>query len=330
MAKIHYFQRYSTPENAVTNNTLQLLHRIYEYSIDKLNLFLCDLLELEEFGVGIEINQQQRGKGSVPDGIVLQRSFKLILESKVSSPVDVAQLVAHGEGFNDEKLKVLVLLTIHPIQKALHNEITERIGKKFPSVIFRSITYGKISEELKGRFEEFEDRIYSIVEDYRAYCRDEELISEAEYLMRIVPTGDSFDLNRQHAMYFDPADRGYSQHAFIGLYKSKSVRSMMKIQSIFDINYENGILHKALISGEDTARFDDRIIAMIGDARKIHYEIAKGHKFFCGDEAYDTSFTKASRNGIQGPRFKDLRDFDVKDFTSAAVVAKQLQGKTWT
>ena len=29
MPKIHYFQRYSSVENTVTNNTLQLLARIY-------------------------------------------------------------------------------------------------------------------------------------------------------------------------------------------------------------------------------------------------------------------------------------------------------------
>ena len=35
MSSVHYFQRYSQPENVVTNNTLLLLSQLYNYSPKK-------------------------------------------------------------------------------------------------------------------------------------------------------------------------------------------------------------------------------------------------------------------------------------------------------
>ena len=45
MSKIHYFQRYSSPENVVTNNTLHLLERIYSYSPEKASQLLRSRLK---------------------------------------------------------------------------------------------------------------------------------------------------------------------------------------------------------------------------------------------------------------------------------------------
>ena len=87
MPKIHYFQRYSSKENTATNNTLQLLGRIYSYSPLKASQFLTDPTG-ESIEIGIEINQQVRGGRAVPDGQVIQRSFKVLIEAKVDTPPD--------------------------------------------------------------------------------------------------------------------------------------------------------------------------------------------------------------------------------------------------
>lgn len=81
MSKIHYFQRYSSVENTVTNNTLQLFARIYNYSTSQAALLLNELIG-EPIEIGIEIKQQERGKKSVPDGKISQRSFKIVVESR--------------------------------------------------------------------------------------------------------------------------------------------------------------------------------------------------------------------------------------------------------
>ena len=114
MSKIHYFQRYSSVENTVTNNTLQLLARIYDYSAAAASSLLTDITG-EPVDIGIEIAQQERVGNAVPDGAIIQRSFKILIEAKVDSPPDFDQLVRHAGAFGGEAQKVLLLLTKQPI-----------------------------------------------------------------------------------------------------------------------------------------------------------------------------------------------------------------------
>lgn len=111
MSKIHYFQRYSSAENVVTNNTLQLFARIYGNSPARLSQFLSALLDDQDIELGVEIRQQQKSPKSVPDGAITQRSFKLLLEAKVNALEDVNQLLCHAESFQGEEQQILLLLT---------------------------------------------------------------------------------------------------------------------------------------------------------------------------------------------------------------------------
>ena len=104
MSKIHYSKRYSTPENTITNNTLQLLARICQNSATRASKFLTDITGVTEVTgepveIGIEISQQEKAKKSVPDGTIIQRSFRILIESKIDSEFDEKQLLRHAEGF---------------------------------------------------------------------------------------------------------------------------------------------------------------------------------------------------------------------------------------
>lgn len=84
MAKVHHFQRYSSIENTVTNNTLQLFTRIYAYAPQKAAEFINRLIDADiPVEIGLEIRQQERADDSVPDGQIIQRSFKILIETKV-------------------------------------------------------------------------------------------------------------------------------------------------------------------------------------------------------------------------------------------------------
>src|SRR5579863_4887199 len=190
MAKIHYFQRYSNAENTVTNNTLQLIARIYDYSATQASKMLTDLTD-EQIEIGIEINQQGRTKESVPDGLIIQSSFKILIEAKVTAGVDVDQLARHSRAFESEKLKILLLLTKQPIREALITEIKEKIAVHASGVIFRNVTYDDICRAAQGLFRDYETEIQALVDDYREYCIESGLSDQAKYLLRIVPCGQS-------------------------------------------------------------------------------------------------------------------------------------------
>ena len=326
MSKIHYFQRYSSIENTVTNNTLQLFARIYEYSASAASSLLSDITG-ESVEIGIEINQQQRAGNAIPDGAIIQRSFKILIEAKVDAGYDVDQLLRHAAAFTSESQKLLLLLTKQSIGSA-EQDIAHRIRQRSPDVIFKNITYERICEAVIGRFKEYEATMSALVDDYVEYCNDVNLFDQSRFLLRIVPCGESVAINKKYGIYFHSSDRGYTQHAFIGIYANKTVQSVWALESVFDAELRDGTLFKTLVQGEDTNTYDQRLIDIIKDAKDVcGYEIASGHRFFCGNPA-DTDFRKSSPGGIQGARFVNLRD-TIGAFSNASDVAAKLRVKTW-
>lgn len=326
MSKIHYFQRYSSIENTVTNNTLQLLARIYDYSAVAASSFLTDITG-EPIDIGIEIAQQERVGNAVPDGAIIQRSFKILIEAKVDASVDSDQLFRHADTFGGESQKLLLLLTKLPIGRS-EQEIATRIRANYPDVIFKNITYETICNAVTGLFKAHEVTMMALIEDYIEYCNDANLFDQSRFLLRIVPCGQSVEINKKHGIYFHPSDRGYTQHAFVGIYANKTVQAILEVENVFDVEVTNGRLEKTLIQGEATDKYDTRLQEIIKDAKELcGYEIASGHRFFCG-AVIDTDFRKSSFGGIQGSRFINLREL-LGGFTDTNDIALRLRELEW-
>lgn len=327
MSKIHYFQRYSSPENTVTNNTLQLIARVYSYSPISASKLLSEITG-QDIYIGIEITQQNRTPQSVPDGRIVQDSFNLLIEAKVDSPVDPDQLMNHAASFKNESVQILLLLTKQALTELEETKLRAKIKAKYPRVTFKPVTYEDICKSLSDLFHEYEYEIREIADDYRDYCNDTGLFDQSAYLMRIVPCGESLEINRQFGIYFQPSDRGYTNHSFIGIYASKAVQLLWKIDSVFDVELIDGSLSKKLIQGRDTDQYDENIKSIVTAAKsECGYEVASGHRFFCG-KPLATNFRKDSRGGVQGARFCNLKELLGKD-PDIATVAEELRKKTW-
>jgi hypothetical protein len=326
MSRIHYFQRYSSVENTVTNNTLQLFGRIYEYSARAASRLLSELTD-EAIYIGIEITQQNRSSTSVPDGTIIQSSFKIAIEAKVDAPVDFDQLTRHVSSFGTEAQRILLLLTKAPLAANEEVELV-KLQEKFPGVVIRSITFEQICDAIKLLFKPHEETIIELADDYIEYCNDTGLFDQSRELMRIVPCGQSVEINQMHGIYFQPSDRGYTNHAFVGIYNQKSVRAVLEVKSVFDVELNGDNLKKELVQGENTSAYDGSIRAIIADAKtRCDYDIESGHRFFCG-KMVSTNYQKVSPGGIQGARFVNLREVlgpygDVDD------IASKLSNATW-
>ena len=333
MSKTHFFQRYSSRENTVTNNTLHLLERIYSYSPIRVSELLSGLTG-EPIKIGIEFEQQGRAKGSVPDGAIYQESFRILIEAKVDAETKVDagtyvdQLLRHANTFSSERQKILLLLTKQPLLKE-EQRIHQRISGEYPGVIFKNITYEDICSSITGLFRDYEFEMCSLVNDYIAYCNDTELYDQSRFLLRIVPCGHSLGINKKYGIYFQPSSRGYTNHSFVGIYADKIVQSIWKIDSVFDVEFDGTELRKSLVQGRDTKDYDENLINIISEAKtECGYQIESGHRFFCGT-SIDTAYRKSSPGGIQGARFINLKDV-IADFSeSAADVAAKLRDKEW-
>src|SRR5205809_821566 len=117
MTEIHYFPRYSQPENFVTNNTLLLLLRLYQYNRFKFEKFMEAICSNEEVQLAtswLHFRQQHgTGKG-VLDGFIAQDSLKIAVETKLAEAFDLAQLERHLAIFGAEQHKLLILLSPSP------------------------------------------------------------------------------------------------------------------------------------------------------------------------------------------------------------------------
>ena len=195
-------------------------------------------------------------------------------------------------------------------------------------MVIRSITFEDICNAIKQLFKPHEETIIELADDYIEYCNDTGLFDQSRDLMRIVPCGESVEINQMHQVYFQPSDRGYTNHAFVGIYNQKAVRAVLEIRSVFDVELNGGNLKKELVQGESTNLYDDSIRTIIAEAKtKCDYDIESGHRFFCG-KMVSTNYRKISPGGIQGARFVNLREIlgqhgDVDD------IASKLSRVTW-
>ena len=191
------------------------------------------------------------------------------------------------------------------------------------------MTYGEICTAIGGLFKDYEFEMKALVDDYIEYCNDAELSDQSKYLMRVVPCGQSVELNRKYAMYFHPTDRGYTKHSFVGIYRGKRVQFIFAIDSVFDVKFKGGKLIKTFIQGRQTDEHDKNIMTMIADAKRdCGYDIADGHRFFCGKEVFETNYIKTTPGGIWGARNFNLKDI-LNTFTDAKDIAEKLKDEEW-
>ena len=130
--KVHYFQRYHGKENVATANTMLLLSRLYGYSSDKFfKLIKSELLKSEfdsnSFDPEIIFGLQAKSQDSIPDAVITQDSFKIVVETKTLSSFNKNQLLRHLKSFGDEKYKVIITLATAPM--------AEKIKSSFDSVV---------------------------------------------------------------------------------------------------------------------------------------------------------------------------------------------------
>jgi hypothetical protein len=329
MPKIHYFQRYATEENSVTNNTLLLIGRIYGYSPATASRLLTDLTG-ESIEIGIGIHQQVRKGDAIPDGVIEQRDFRILIEAKVKANVLIDQLLRHATKFHNEEVQVLLLVTKRPLGVKEADTIAARISTQSPGVVFRSITYSDICSSIADLFQPHEAEMQDLVQDYLAYCLDCKLIDRSQTTMRIVPCGKSYDINVKNGVYFHPSDRGYSPHAFTGLYRHKRIGHLWRNAAVYDAEIVDGRLVTNLVDGKASADHDSRITSIIADAQsQCGYDVETNHRFFVADEVLETDLIKTSPGGIMGSRLMDLERL-VPSWKGSADLAVKLRSCTWS
>jgi hypothetical protein len=289
---------------------------------------LVDLLDDQEIPLGVNIDQQIRSATSVPDGVISQEPLHIVIETKVDAGMDVDQLKRHLQSFKQGRTgNYLLLLAIDAPMDAAVDPVYKAAQEL--GVTFKALTFETVCKSLKSSVHPHETQLNAIVEDFLLYCSDMELLPDRRSWMRIVPCGQTLNLNAKWGVYYQPVDRGYSKHEFIGIYQQKAVRYVGRIICVFD--YVSTAAHG---DGSEVSGICDpgclrRIQGIVADTKvNPGWDISSGHRFFCVDKFVPTDFRKISPGGIQGARFYDVSDM-VKGATSIDELAGSLRNKTW-
>lgn len=338
MSDIHYFQRYSQPENVVTNNTLLLLQRLYQYRPRLLQDTLSGLFDDDRtpINIGVTVVQQQRsGERGIPDGALMQDSFRLLLETKLNKGFTTAQLQRHMASFREEKAKVLLLLSPESLTDQEVDSLV-RPATADNGILVLSRTFENLINAVRTALGERDYDMADMLTDYEKFCGHEGILPESQYWMRAITAGGTLEQNRRYRLYYDLSSRGYSEHAYLGLYQGKAVRSIGQLSNVICADLVDDKLN---VLSEDmgkpaTPEELDRIRqVMIEAATDPGWDITSGHRFFLVEEFRETDFRKTTPRPIMRTKFFDLRRYmpgeHHKQLPPTEVIARILNGKTW-
>ncbi len=333
-SEIHYFQRYSQRENVATNNTLLLFSRLYNESIHKFNIFINELLGEESINVGIDFSQQSKAPNSVPDGVMSQSSFKVVIETKLGSAKNFSknQLLNHLSSFKNEEQKILIALSPTKMSDKLFKEIDDDCNLKLNTIKFINITFRDIVKAFNVSINEYDFQLKDIIRDYENYCFSENLINDEEFRIKIIPCGGSYELNMKYGAYYMPSNRGTSEHTYIGVYTNKSVIGIGRIINEIDVEFIDGETKINSKKYEVTEEQENIIIDMEKETReKIGWDLSLcEHKFYIVEKFYETNYKKYSPGGIQGHRYYNLKEvLGVEELPKLDIIAEKLKQLTW-
>jgi hypothetical protein len=337
MTQIHYFPRYSQRENFETNNTLLLLHQLYNFNRFRFEKFLSNLLPkaLTEAGRPFELglqSKQQVGTGaSIVDGYLSQDSLRIAIETKRNAQSFAAeQLSRHLNGFASSNGGFLILLSPERVEDAQFESAdwkslaAEALVK---NVILVPVSFETLIAAARGSLTEYDEEMRALVADYEDFCSDEDLLPVDKWTLFVPPCGQSREINAAQRLYFCPASWSRRKARYLGVYYDKAVRHIGTIAKVIECEINGNVVSEKLLTKDE----QKRIAAASGAAMDQQgWDITRGYQFFLCEDMCDTEFSKSTPGGIMGHRYFDLRDYFPGSIpTHLTDIAARLRAHQW-
>ena len=329
MTQLTQFPRYSQKENWATNHTLLLMRRLYEFNPSKFRRFLQELLkELDdEFTdiashLGIVFAQQIGERRSIPDGVFMQESVKVIVETKTGTSFDSDQIKRHLDGLKKVEHGLLILLS--PTVEQNLNKKRTRVNKPLLST-----TFSDVIKCAKKCLADHDEEMKFVVDDFEAFCSKEELLPMDNFTLMVVPCVRSIDVSLSNHLYYCPTYYTHRQNArYLGIYAGKSIRGIGEIKKRVECTVD---LKAGKVMTDDLEQDEKRRILGAAQAAKNRgWDISHDRRFYICDEIVPTDFKKTSAYGIQGHRYLDLRTyFGDGDLPTVEEIANRLRNTSW-
>lgn len=338
MSEITNFPTYKQKENILTNYTLFLFQRLYNYDLNKFQLFINTLIESDTNLVPkLYFGQQESTESSVVDGVISQKSFKILIETKNKKYYRTDQINNHLTGFEKEDRKILLLIGGEILESNKLENIREKTVTEYNKNIdddniveLYNTSFNQIIKTFREVIEEFDVEMQNLVDDYEAFCEKKKVLNKKSVRMRVVPCGTTYDLNMKYDLYYMSAPRGYRSHKYIGLYKNKCIQAIGEIKKISQIEMEEGKEDIKVIEGDKLNKEEEEIIFKAIKEAYDRYgdKVNKDHRFFIVDKFYETEYKKTSKYGVQNARYYNLENIlgeDITEVDGVSVIADKLK-----
>ena len=310
MQRVHYFQRFSKPEDVATNNTLLLLKRIQHHDARLFQGILQGILSTENLTIGAELTEQESTKNSIADGVIRQRSFHVVLETKRHATFPTAQLQHHLDAFKETSSDLEVLLLLgkqEPVNLDAGVSVVTEFNKKYKkSVRLSWTTFARFIETCRDIVPEHEREMIELIDDFEDFCDGEDLLASSDADLLVVGCSQSINDNLDLRLYYDPK-KSHRPAKYIGFYQDKAVCAIGLLSRVVRAD----LLGKSLKIKEGSEATDDqkaRIREAMRRAPEHGWDIERDHYFFLAEDVEKTSFRKATKYPLWNRRYLDLRE----------------------
>ncbi len=346
MANIHYFQRYHTEENVHTANAFLLINRLYQYNPQYFYEFLKGIIDDPQLDYQFQLSmtlqtKSKKGKNStIPDAMLMQNGYRICVETKIKDWFYPSQIQGHIEAFEKCDTRYKLFLTLSNVNDCAIKNTIEEMVQKFNEdknlfneerLVYRHMTFEKLVDSIESLLTERDYEFRDVIDDYRDYCTEQNLIDDRYQLMKIYATGDTFEINKKLNLYYRRStDNIYAD--ILGMYKDKRVYAVGRIvKTVKAYMPENELIlpEGELLTEDERAR----IIEAIEDSQRYGYNLKDvEHNFFLVDGFEECNFVKASPYGLLGSKkFKLESDYGISDIKNKSTkqIAEELSDKTW-
>ncbi|MFO0760894.1 MAG: hypothetical protein U0359_30740 [Byssovorax sp.] len=336
MLEVHYFQRFSKKEDVVTNNTLLLLNRLQHHNARVFEEVLREILSNDDLVVGAVLTEQEESSGkTIADGVIRQRSFHIVLETKLHPSFNIGQLTGHLSTFNSSTADLEVLLLLAPQEPAhmvdAQRAVQEYNRKQGKSVQLAYTTFAKIVERCRDAIPEHEHVMVEMLDDFENFCESEGLLSKSDDGLLVVGCSQSLPDNLEYRLYYDPK-QSHRPAKYIGFYKDKAVQAIGVLEKVVRVDRTKSGL-RVISGGALTHDEEERIGKAMDNAHVYGWDITHGCYFFLAGELARTMYRKQTKYPLRNRRYFELRHElqldDKKVLPDLKALAKQLRDVTW-
>lgn len=337
MLDVHYFQRFSKKEDVVTNNTLLLFSRLQHHNARVFEEVLREVVSNEDVVVGAQLTEQEDSAGkTIADGVIRQRSFHIVLETKLFPSFNATQLTGHLSAFDSSTAELEVLLLLAPQEPAHLSEAREVVQaynrKRNKSVQLAQTTFAQIVDKCRDAIPEHERVMVEMLDDYEDFCDSESLLSKSDDGLLVVGCSQSLPDNLEFRLYYDPK-KSHRPAKYIGFYKDKAVQAIGVLEKVVRVDRTKTGVFQVIGGGVLTDDEKERIGKAMDHAHVYGWDITHGCYFFLAGDVVKTMYRKHTKYPLRNRRYFELREElnldEKKPLPDLKTVAKMLQDATW-